>query len=122
MAKQRDLQPVFERLKTILAEHAGALNVTMDESESYSLDAPAAQAGEKDTYFGGVQVRKNFVSFYLFPVYMYPDLLEGMSDTLGKRMQGKSCFNFKAVDEELFSELATISGAGLRRFKSEGMM
>jgi hypothetical protein len=34
-----------------------------------------------------------------------PKLLEGCSQQLRARMQGKSCFNFKTVDEALFAEL-----------------
>ena len=59
---------------------------------------------------------KRYVSFYLMSVYACPDLLEGMSPELKKRMQGKSCFNFKDVDEKLFKELAKLTKAGAARF------
>jgi hypothetical protein len=45
-----------------------------------------------------------------------PDLLKAMSPELKKRMQGKSCFNFKAVDRQLFKELKTITKAGAAKF------
>ena len=32
-----------------------------------------------------------------------------MSDALAKRQQGKSCFNFKTVEPELFAELAVLT-------------
>jgi hypothetical protein len=32
-----------------------------------------------------------------------------MSPALKKRMQGKACFNFTAVDEALFKELAALT-------------
>jgi hypothetical protein len=38
---------------------------------------------------------------------------------LKKRMQGKSCFNFKEVDEKLFKELDKLTKAGAARFSSE---
>ena len=34
-------------------------------------------------------------------------------------MQGKSCFNFKEVDEKLFKELATLTKAGAAKFNDE---
>jgi len=34
-------------------------------------------------------------------------------------MQGKSCFNFKSVDEDLFTELETLTKMGFERFKNE---
>ena len=42
-----------------------------------------------------------------------------MSPELKKRMQGKSCFNFKEVDEQLFKELATLTKAGAAKFSDE---
>ena len=42
-----------------------------------------------------------------------------MSPELKKRMQGKSCFNFKEVDENLFKELATLTKAGAAKFNDE---
>jgi len=53
------------------------------------------------------------------PVYMYPDLLQDISPDLKKRMQGKSCFNFKKVEPDLFTELATLTRKGAKKFKME---
>ena len=55
-------------------------------------------------------------------VYAFPDLLDGLSPELRKRMQGKSCFNFKAVDDKLFRELAKLTDKGYRRFKKEKLI
>ena len=56
------------------------------------------------------------VSFHLMPVYASPELLMKMSPELKKRMQGKSCFNFKSVEETLFKELARLTSVGFTRF------
>jgi hypothetical protein len=74
---------------------------------------------KKPLYFGGVRKGKNYDSFYLMSVYATPDLLKGMSPDLKKRMQGKSCFNFKTVEESLFQELATLTKAGFKKFSDE---
>jgi len=34
-------------------------------------------------------------------------------------MQGKSCFNFREVDEKLFKELAKLTKAGAAKFTDE---
>ena len=39
------------------------------------------------------------------PVYIYKDLAKSIQENLKKRMQGKSCFNFKSYDENLFIEM-----------------
>jgi hypothetical protein len=71
-------------------------------------------------HFAATMIRKNYVSFYLMPVYVEPDLLEDVSDDLKKRMQGKSCFNFKEPDDPLFDELATLTKRGFEHYKAEG--
>lgn len=53
------------------------------------------------------------------PVYMYPEMLDDISPELRKRTQGKSCFNFKTVDETLFDELAALTKRGFERFQQE---
>jgi hypothetical protein len=68
------------------------------------------------------EIGKRYVSFHLFPVYMYPDLLGGMSDKLKRRMQGKSCFNFTEVDPELREELEGLTKRGYERLRSEGVI
>ena len=52
-------------------------------------------------------------------VYACPELLQNLSPELKKRMQGKSCFNFKEVDEQLFKELATLTKAGAAKFSDD---
>jgi len=50
---------------------------------------------------------------------MYPELLQDISPELKKRMQGKSCFNFKKVEPNLFAELSTLTRKGAEKFKTE---
>jgi len=56
------------------------------------------------------------------PVYAFPDLLKGISPALKKRMQGKSCFNFTEIDDEMLAELAALTKRGFERFKKEDMI
>ncbi len=61
---------------------------------------------------------KGYVSYQLMGVYGNPKLLEGCSEGLMARMQGKSCFNFKTVDKPLFQKLESLtkkSLAGMRK-------
>ena len=119
MPTQNDFPNVFEQLRNILKPHAKNLKVTTDTSDSYSLDGPYSEKWKKDIFFGSVQVKKNYVSFYLMPVYMYPELLNKISPELKKRMQGKSCFNFKKVEPELFKQLEDLTRKGVEKFREE---
>ena len=119
MPAQTDFPIVFEELKSILKPYSENLTVKADTAETYYLDGPYSEKWKKELFFGSTQIKKNYVSFYLMPVYMYPELLEDVSPELKKRMQGKSCFNFKRVEPELFRELAELTRKGAERFKEE---
>jgi len=115
MSPQTDFPLVFEQLKSILKPYAKNLTITADTSNGYSLDGPYSETYQKTLFFGAAQIKKNYVSFYLMPVYIFPDLLKGMSPELKKHMQGKSCFNFKKVETELFKELKQLTRLSVER-------
>ena len=117
-----DLAPVYDELRAILARHAAALEVTRDDDEQLSLDTAHVMKNGSPLFFGAVQVKKRYVSFHLMPVYVKPELLDGISPKLRKRMQGKSCFNFTKVDPELFAELASLTDAGFTSYREQGFM
>jgi hypothetical protein len=119
MSPQTDFPIVFGHLKNILEHFSPKLTVKADTSSAYSLDGPYSEKWKKELFFGSAQLRKNYVSFYLMPVYMYPDLLKDISPELKKHMQGKSCFNFKKVEPELFHELAELAKNSYERFQKE---
>ena len=56
-----------------------------------------------------MQIKKNYVSCHLMPLYALPTLREKVPLNLQKRMQGKSCFNFKEVEAELFDALERLT-------------
>jgi hypothetical protein len=119
MLVQEGFPRVFEELKKILAAHAEGLTGKTDTPDTYYLDGPYSKKWKKELFFGSAQIKKNYVSFYLMPVYMYPELLSDISPELKKHMQGKSCFNFKKVEPELFQELEALTRKGAKKFKQE---
>ena len=119
MPSQDDFPMVFEQLKSILKPYAQGLTVKADTGDTFFLDGPYSEKWKKELFFGSAQIKKNYVSFYLMPVYMYPELLKDISPELKKRMQGKSCFNFRKVEPALFEELAALTRRGAEKFKEE---
>ena len=119
MSTPPDLPLVFEQLKNILKPYSQQLTLKTDTPDAYYLDGPYSEKWKKELFFGSAQIKKNYVSFYLMPVYMYPELLKDISPELKKRMQGKSCFNFKKVEPALFDELAALTRRGADKFKEE---
>ena len=90
---------LFERFKAMLAPYLGQLYVSGDSPTMYSVDTAPPETRTPATWFGSVRIGKNYVSYYLMPVYALPELTQGISPALGKRRQGRSCFILSTVDE-----------------------
>lgn len=104
------LEPVFAELRERMLRSSKGMNVAQDQPGSVVLKTLWNEPGKKEpAWFGAVQLKKNYVSWHLMPLYALPSLREGLSPDLEKRMQGKSCFNFKKVEPELFDMLERLT-------------
>ncbi len=120
-------EPIFLRLRAILLQQAGALAVKTDAPDCYSLQAPAGPAAVQA--WGGkvrrpvipvawVQIGKAYVSYHL----MGADGGKTIPPALQARMQGKTCFNFKNMDEPLFRELEQLTAQAIARMRTAGFI
>ena len=114
------MQDVFDALKGILARHADRLVVAVDEPGHYSLDTRHVMPNGKTLWFGAVRLGKRYVAYHLMPIYVDATLSASVGEALSTRRQGKSCFNFRAVDEALFAELADLTARGLDDYGRRG--
>ena len=119
MPGKADFTEVFEQLKSIFKPYAKKMDVSNDNEKCYMLNTRHLMKNKQPLCFGGVRLGKNYVSFYLMSVYASPDMLKNMSPELRKRMQGKSCFNFKEVDKQLFGELKELTKDGAAKFSDK---
>jgi hypothetical protein len=122
---------VFAALRSMLERHKAGLVVARDSSGRYDLEGDvgpatiAAWGGKRRQSaipVAWVHVGKSYVSYHLMPVYAAPSLCVDLSDDLKARMQGKSCFNFKTVDERLFAELDELTNRALAVFAKAGFV
>ncbi len=116
MPNKDEFSEVYARLTALFRPVAANLTITEDGAGHCAVMGPATAKYPQGTWLGAVRIGKAYVSYHLVPVYMFPDLLAGISDRLRKRMQGKGCFNFTAVDEDLLAELAQLTATGVARF------
>jgi hypothetical protein len=119
-----DFAAVFALLKPVLGRYEKHLAVKADTVTEYTLvgksASPFPQHKGQPVYFGSVRLGRAYVSFHLMPLYMNPSLTRTISSSLKKRMQGKTCFNFKINPEpEIISELNQLTAAGLKEFKDK---
>lgn len=122
MPNQAEFPAIFERLRDMLKPYEAQMDATASTADSYSLDTRKPGPNKKPMFFGSAAIKKNYVSYYLMPVYVHPELLEGVSERLRKRMQGKSCFNFRSMDEEVLAELRELTTRGYAAFLQDGLI
>lgn len=115
-----DFTAVFDALSALMQPYAATLNVVRRDSRELYLDTWHIQKNKKPLFFGAVQVKKTYVAFHLMPVYVQPTLLDEVSPALKACMQGKSCFNFTAVEPLLFAELAQLTQRGFDSYVAAG--
>lgn len=115
---------IFQQLKQILMPYGIEMSVKADSDDQYYLDTHKIYPKNKlPVFFGSVKIGKNYVSYHLMPVYACPFLLENMSDELKKRMQGKSCFNFKQeVEPAVIDELTKLTSSGYQYYKDNDLL
>ena len=116
-----DFETVFAVLKPVLQKHAKRLSVKTDTPTEYTLVTKSAsrfpQHKGQPMDFGSVRLGKAYVSLHLMPLYMNPVLTKSISPALQKRMQGKTCFNFKMEPEpDLIADLERLTGMGLEQW------
>lgn len=121
---KQDFNIIYARFTDLLSRYAGeSLQIRTPKPDQFELfGPPTPRSRGREVWFGAARIGKRYVSYYLIPVYACPDLLEGISPELKRRMQGKSCFNFTRVDESLFQELEVLTEQGYARFKKEGFI
>ncbi|MDP3379749.1 MAG: hypothetical protein Q8S53_15395 [Brevundimonas sp.] len=103
-----DFDELFQALRPLLLAHADGLLVTRDAPGDLVVRTPAVDAKGEPGWFGTVTVKKSYVAVHLLPLYDHPALAEDLSLGLTRRRQGKTCFNFKRVEPELFEELSEL--------------
>ena len=120
-----EFQSAFESLKAVFAPYIEHLQVLADTPTGYLLHgrvpSPFKQHKGQPMYFGSVRLGKAYVAFHLMPLYMNEPLTATISPALKKRMQGKTCFNFKVAPElEILEELERLTKDGFACFRGKG--
>lgn len=109
---EADFPILFERFKAMLQPYLGRLHVADDRPGIYAVDTEPAETRTPATWFAATRLGKRYVSYYPMPIYADPSLGDDLSPALGKRRQGKSCFNLSRVDEALLAELDRLTARG----------
>lgn len=115
-SKRADYQAAFDALRKILARYEKHLVVVHDRPDSYYLNTNTVNPKNKKPVFFGAVTAKSYVAFHFMPIYVFPELVDGISPELSRRMQGKSCFNFTSVEPAVLAELKQLAARGFDVF------
>ena len=122
MADTHAFETTFATLRAMLKPYAGRLEVQADQAGLYTLALPDVmdRAG-RPLFVAGVRKGKAYVSYHLMAVYAFPRLLNDLSPGLRKRMQGKACFNFTAIDPLHVKELKALTKRSVEGFNTDAV-
>jgi len=101
MAGKGDLVALEARLQAILDPYRDRL----ETATIYNIPTLRKHGANAHNWFAFVKPAAKHVGFYLLPVHQHPELREGLSPALAKRLTGASAFTFRALDEALATEL-----------------
>lgn len=103
---------VFAALRRIMVEAAPGMIVTEDGPANFTLKTGWIEARTRQpAWFGWIAIKKAYVAYHVMPLYVLPALEASVPESLAKRRQGKTCFNFKTVDRALFADLQRLTDA-----------
>jgi hypothetical protein len=89
---------------------------------SEEIDAKFLTFKADNDWYVALANQKNYISLYLMPTYVYPELKAKLDNSGKKLKSGKSCINFKTADELPLNVIAeVISATGIESYKAEIM-
>jgi hypothetical protein len=103
---------IFLKLRAVMLEAAPGMMVTADTSTNFTLKTSWLEKRTKEpAWFGWIAIKKSYVAYHVMPLYSLPALNALVPADLEKRRQGKTCFNFKKADIDLFEQMSVLTEA-----------
>jgi hypothetical protein len=110
---------IFEALAAVIAPYLHLFEAEMHPRMGYCLKTWGEWPTE--VYFAGVQWSEEGLHFHLFPLQRFPGLMDGASEELKSRMQGKISFRFDSFEPERFAELASMTARAFDLLRADGL-
>jgi hypothetical protein len=111
-----DLAAIEARLDAILEPYRSRLQ-TFEIYRVPMLRRPGAKAHD---WFAGVSPGNGVIRFFLLPMRVHPELLEGISPGLRKRKRGASLFAFSDLDDGFLEELTLLTERSFAAYIGDG--
>jgi hypothetical protein len=121
-SKEDAYSAVFTALRAVLRIYQDDFVVKTDKPDHCSLETRSPSLNGRPLFFAAAKIKKNYVSYYLPALYMFPELANRISPDLRRRLQGPSCFNFTAMDQNCLVELEKLTQAGFLILKNNALL
>jgi hypothetical protein len=99
-----DASELESELKAILVAYEDVLVA----DELYGIEVLHRRGSKMHDWFAGVRPGKGTAKLMLLPIKGHPELLDGISPALRKRVSGDALFTLKPGDEGLLPELEQV--------------
>ena len=110
-----DLEAVATRLAGVLSAASGDMSFA-DNGGRPRLEVPDLE-GNPQGAVAQIAIRRRYVAYTLVPVYLMPDLLDGISPELRHTFNGKGIFRLASIDETVFTELQALTERSVERYR-----
>lgn len=121
---EKELEKIFNRLKSILKKFEKPMKPKIDGKKGYDLwsfkKIEAFGRKRDEMYFAGLTIQSKYVGFYFMPVYSDTGIKELIKPELLKTLKGKSCFHIKYLDDTLEKQIKDALDIGYKLYKKRG--
>ncbi|HOY33027.1 MAG TPA: hypothetical protein PKW80_14200 [Bacteroidales bacterium] len=119
-------QEIYTRLKNMIQKYAPPLSVKTETNDRYELYTKknVELNGKKydEFFFGSIILKSQYIGFYFMPIYIYPELLIDVPETLKKLQTGKSCFHIKKYEQSIFNAISDLIETGFDAYRKNNLI
>jgi hypothetical protein len=130
--KPQTLPETFKALEKVLALYSPPAKMWIEGSHSKPITrltvpspvvVPGAYGGKPiDLELATLILQKDFVGFYLMPLYVRPSLRLKIPKPLRKLLKGKTCFRLRLADEAMVQDVRLAVDAGTQLYRERGWL
>jgi hypothetical protein len=130
--KPQTLLETFKALEKVLALYSPPAKMWIEGSHSKPVTrltvpspvvVPGAYGGKPiDLALATLILQKDFVGFYLMPLYVRPSLRVKIPKPLRKLLKGKTCFRLRSADEAMVEHARLAVDAGTQLYRERGWL
>ena len=99
-----EAEDLVAELRALLVPYEDVL----EAAELYGVEVLYRPGSKMHDWFAGVRPGKGTAKLMLLPMKTHPELLEGLSPALRRRLTGDALFTLRSGDEALLPELAQL--------------